>query len=80
MARMHLGAFDVTSPAFEHGAPIPVEHTADGEGTSPALSWTNVPEGTEEMVVISHDPDAPMTWDFTTRGGSDSQAADRPLR
>jgi Raf kinase inhibitor-like YbhB/YbcL family protein len=29
------------------------------------LSWTNVPGGTEELVVICHDPDAPMTWGFT---------------
>jgi Raf kinase inhibitor-like YbhB/YbcL family protein len=65
MPKLHLGEFDVTSPAFEHGGPMPVEHTADGEDTSPALSWTNVPEGTEEIVVICHDPDAPTTWGFT---------------
>jgi Raf kinase inhibitor-like YbhB/YbcL family protein len=65
MAQMHLGEFDVTSPAFPHGGPIPVGHTGDGDDTSPALAWTNVPEGAQELVVIAHDPDAPTTWGFT---------------
>src|SRR3954447_20845067 len=65
MPAMHLGAFDVTSPAFEHGGTIPAVHTGDGEDTSPPLVWSAVPEGTEELVVICHDPDAPLTDGFT---------------
>jgi Raf kinase inhibitor-like YbhB/YbcL family protein len=65
MPTMHLGALDVTSPAFEHGGAIPAVHTCEGDDTSPPLQWSAVPEGTEELVVICHDPDAPLTWGFT---------------
>src|SRR3954447_2532525 len=65
MTGMHVGEFDVISRAFEHGFPVPVRHTADGEGTSPPLSWTNVPVAAEELVVVCHDPDAPTTWGYT---------------
>jgi Raf kinase inhibitor-like YbhB/YbcL family protein len=51
--------FYVTSPAFSQARPIPTRHTADGEDLSPPLEWRNVPEGTQEFVLICEDPDAP---------------------
>ena len=63
--KLHLGDLAMTSPAFEHGGLIPTRHTAEGEDTSPALEWVNVPEGTQELAVICHDPDAPLTHGFT---------------
>ncbi len=39
-------AIELASPAFENGQPIPKKYTADGEDVSPALEWSNVPEGT----------------------------------
>lgn len=62
---MHLGDLAITSPAFEHGGPIPRRHTAEGDDTSPALEWVNVPEGAQELVLVCHDPDAPLTDGFT---------------
>jgi Raf kinase inhibitor-like YbhB/YbcL family protein len=50
---------ELTSAAFDEGEPIPVKHTADGEGSSPPLSWNHVPEGTTTLALIVHDPDAP---------------------
>ena len=39
--------------------PIDAQYTCDGEDVSPALSWTGVPPGTAELVLIVDDPDAP---------------------
>jgi Raf kinase inhibitor-like YbhB/YbcL family protein len=63
--KLHLGDLTMTSPAFEHGGLIPRRHTAEGEDTSPPLEWVNVPDGTEELAIVCHDPDAPLTHGFT---------------
>ena len=58
----------VTSPAFEKQGAIPKRFTCDGEDISPALAWSNAPEGTKTFALIVDDPDAPdpanprMTW------------------
>ncbi len=49
----------ITSSAFKDGEPIPKKYTGEGDDLSPALSWTGVPEGTKELVLICDDPDAP---------------------
>lgn len=65
MAGMHLGDLTITTPAFEHGAPIPTRHTTEGDDVSPELAWSNVPEGTRQLALVCHDPDAPLTHGFT---------------
>ncbi len=56
------------STAFADGQEIPREYTCDGADVSPPLVWSGVPEGTESLVLIVDDPDAPdpaapkMTW------------------
>lgn len=50
---------EVTSSAFEEGARIPTRFTCDGEDVPPPLSWSNVPDGAEEIVIVVDDPDAP---------------------
>jgi Raf kinase inhibitor-like YbhB/YbcL family protein len=54
--------FTVTSPAFEHGGPIPGKHRGRlrGQNISPALNWTPPPAGTAELVLIVQDPDVPF--------------------
>jgi hypothetical protein len=54
--------FTLTSPAFEHGAPIPEKHRGRvfGANISPALSWTRPPAGTVELLLITQDPDVPF--------------------
>jgi Raf kinase inhibitor-like YbhB/YbcL family protein len=53
----------LTSTAFKEGSMIPSQYSCDGEDISPALAWTDVPDGTKSFVLISDDPDAPMgTW------------------
>jgi len=53
----------LTIPGFPDGGQIPVrfsqaaEGAAPGEGTSPAMTWTNVPPGTQSFVLHMHDLD-----------------------
>jgi hypothetical protein len=51
--------FRLTSPAFDEGQEIPRRHTCDGDDTSPPLAWSGTPEGTQSLVLIVDDPDAP---------------------
>jgi Raf kinase inhibitor-like YbhB/YbcL family protein len=50
----------LTSTAFAHGDAIPAKHTGTGPDVSPALAWTNVPDGTTCFALICDDPDAPL--------------------
>jgi len=52
-------ALRITSPAFEHGEPMPRRYTCEGDDISPALEWSGVPEGTKSLALIVDDPDAP---------------------
>ena len=55
--------FQITSPAFSDGGPIPRAHTCDGADLSPPLNWSDAPGGTKELALICDDPDAPgKTW------------------
>ena len=54
-----LGMIDLSSPAFATGGRLPIRFTADGEGVSPPLVWSGVPEGTTSLALIVEDPDAP---------------------
>lgn len=53
----------LTSTAFPDGGIIPIKFTqaapgaAPGGGTSPELSWTNVPAGTQSFILHMHDVD-----------------------
>lgn len=53
----------LTSSSFLAGETIPKRHTCDGKDASPPLAWSGLPSGTESLVVIVDDPDAPVgTW------------------
>jgi Raf kinase inhibitor-like YbhB/YbcL family protein len=54
--------FTLTSPAFDHGTPIPERHRGRlfGPNISPAIAWTTPPAGTAELVLIVQDPDVPL--------------------
>ena len=49
----------IQSPAFANNEPIPQQFTGDGRDVSPQLTWTGLPDGAKELVLIVDDPDAP---------------------
>src|ERR1035438_4473557 len=56
-------AFELTSPDVKPDQPLPEKFTFSGLGCqgqkiSPALSWTNPPEGAKSFALMVHDPDA----------------------
>ncbi len=56
-------AFELTSPDVPTGQPIPEKFTFSGMGCqgqniSPALAWSDPPEGTKSFALMVHDPDA----------------------
>ncbi len=57
------GTISVSSPTIPAGGTIPRIHamTPKGQNVAPAISWSGIPEGTKEIVVIVDDPDAGAT-------------------
>lgn len=52
-------SLELSSPAFAGNGQMPAKYTCEGEGLSPALTWTGLPEGTLSVVVImDHQPNA----------------------
>lgn len=62
---LNIQDLKISSPAFAPLGRIPTRHTGDGEDISPALELEGVPEGTRQLAVICHDPDAPLPDGFT---------------
>jgi Raf kinase inhibitor-like YbhB/YbcL family protein len=62
---LNIADLAISSPAFTALGPIPDKHAKDGQNVSPQLDWTGVPDGTRELAVICHDPDAPLPDGFT---------------
>jgi len=58
------GGFMVTSPTFSDGGMLTPKQAADdptrmcgGQNISPALQWSNVPDGTKSFAIVMYDPD-----------------------
>ena len=75
----------LTSPSFENHQPIPetyafgapdrVNHIALSDNRNPAFEWTDVPAGTESLVLICHDPDVPSKPDDVNQEGREIPAS-----
>ena len=55
----------IASPDFESGGSLDDRHAYDKGNEAPRLTVNGVPEGTTELAVICHDPDAPLPDGFT---------------
>jgi len=53
------GTIAVTSGDFVDHGPLPVASTADGEGSSPTLYWSGLPEAATSVALIVEDADSP---------------------
>ena len=54
-----MSELTLSSDAFENGGPIPKKHTCQGADVSVPLRWNGMPDGTQSLVLIVDDPDAP---------------------
>ena len=59
-------ALKVTAP-WRSGSPIDPRYTCKGANVAPALSWTDAPEGTQEIAITMIDQD--FTYDHWTMTG-----------
>ena len=57
-------SFTVTSTDVTDGEPLDPAHVYAEGNTSPQLSWSGAPEGTQSYVVTCFDPDAPIVSGF----------------
>ncbi len=55
----------ISSPDFDHLGPLDVRYTHSDDNASPRLVISGVPDGTAELAIICHDPDAPLPDGFT---------------
>lgn len=62
---LNIQDLEISSSAFDDGGRIPTKHTGEGEDVSPALEWSGLPDGTAQIAIICHDPDAPLPHGFT---------------
>ena len=59
------GGFSLRSAAFDDGGELDPSFTADeDDAVAPPLEWSAPPAGTQEMVLIVEDPDAPSPTPF----------------
>jgi Raf kinase inhibitor-like YbhB/YbcL family protein len=72
--------FAITS--FEDGAAIPGKYAfcvpgepvAMSDNISPAMTWSELPEGTKSLALICHDPDVPSVGDDVNQEGKSVSA------
>ncbi|MCH0565692.1 MULTISPECIES: YbhB/YbcL family Raf kinase inhibitor-like protein [unclassified Streptomyces] len=54
-----MSGIELSSSAFGDHATVPRRYALEGENESPPLTWSGVPDGTAELVLLCEDPDAP---------------------
>lgn len=62
---LNIRDLSISSPAFESGGRMEDRFANDKGNDQPELHIHGVPEGTKELAVICHDPDAPLPFGFT---------------
>jgi Raf kinase inhibitor-like YbhB/YbcL family protein len=49
---------EIISSVFRDGRPIPIQYTCKGQNVNPPINIINVPDGTQSLTIVMHDPDA----------------------
>lgn len=62
---LNIKDLKIHSPVFGTNEFIPQRYTCDGENISPPLEWSGLPQRTQQLAIICHDPDAPLPLGFT---------------
>jgi Raf kinase inhibitor-like YbhB/YbcL family protein len=55
----------ISSPDLGDGGPLDDRHAHHLDNVAPRLAISGVPEGTAELAIVCHDPDAPLPDGFT---------------
>jgi Raf kinase inhibitor-like YbhB/YbcL family protein len=53
-----MAGIELRSSAFNDHGPMPERMAHRGGNVSPPLSWSGIPEGTQELMLLCEDPDA----------------------
>ncbi|HEX8571817.1 MAG TPA: YbhB/YbcL family Raf kinase inhibitor-like protein [Allosphingosinicella sp.] len=56
--------FQLSSRDFQDGGEIPIRFSANGDGLSPSLAWSGLPEGTRTLAVMMEDPEGVSSKPF----------------
>lgn len=59
------GSLTATSTSFANNGMIPSKYSCEGADINPPLHISNLPQKTQSLALILHDPDAPMKGGFT---------------
>jgi Raf kinase inhibitor-like YbhB/YbcL family protein len=79
-------SFTLASRDFKAGEAIPTRFSAYGDGLSPHLSWSHLPDGTKSLAVMMEDPDAAsakpfvhwLAWNIDPAAGALQQGSVTP--
>jgi len=55
----------IESDGFADGGAMPDKYSKYHDNVVPPLRWSGVPEGTRQLALICHDPDAPLPHGWT---------------
>jgi len=77
-----MATLNIQSPAFAHNGYIPAKYTCDGAGVNPPLTFSDIPEKAQTLVLIIEDPDAPhgtfdhwLLWNIAPTNAIDENSA-----
>jgi hypothetical protein len=74
-----MANLSLSSPVFLHDKSIPAKYTCEGDDINPPLTISDVPEGTESLVLILDDPDAVGgVWDHWLLWNIDPETSQVP--
>jgi Raf kinase inhibitor-like YbhB/YbcL family protein len=78
-AQRDVPRLSVSSPTFAFNGRLPVRYTADGEGISPPIAWSDCPSDTASVAIIVEDADSPTPHPLVHAIAIDVTSEDRAI-